>query len=85
MIFIEIYKNYSKDDVVVLGLATAFEDYDKNTIDNLRLLLSSGQVIGETFNALNQYGQLNEGNKLKYKIPFPVWSYLAYVDKQRCW
>ena len=69
---IEIYKNYSKDDVVVLGLATAFEDYDKNTIDNLKLLLSSGQVIGETFNALNQYGQLNDGNKLKYKIPFPV-------------
>ena len=69
---IEIYKNYSKDDVVVLGLATAFEDYDKNTIDNLRLLLSSGQVIGETLNALNQYGQLKDGNKLNYKIPFPV-------------
>ena len=69
---IEIYKNYSRDDVVVLGLATAFEDYDKNTIDNLRLLLSSGEVIGETFNALEQYGQLKDGNKLNYKIPFPV-------------
>ncbi|HJU59187.1 MAG TPA: TlpA family protein disulfide reductase [Nitrososphaeraceae archaeon] len=69
---IEIYKNYSRDDVVVLGLATAFEDYDKNTTDNLRLLLSSGQVIGETLNALRQYGQLHEGNKLSYKIPFPV-------------
>lgn len=69
---IEIYKNYSRDNVVVLGLATAFEDYDKNTTDNLRLLLSSGQVIGETLNALRQYGQLYEGNKLTYKIPFPV-------------
>lgn len=69
---IEIYKNYSRDDVIVLGLATAFEDYDKNTIDNLRLLLSKGEVIGETLNALNQYGQLNDENKLNYKIPFPV-------------
>jgi thiol-disulfide isomerase/thioredoxin len=69
---IEIYKHYNRDDVVVLGLATAFEDYDKNTKDNLRLLLSSGEVIGETLNALRQYGQLKDGNKLNYKIPFPV-------------
>ncbi|HJT85214.1 MAG TPA: TlpA family protein disulfide reductase [Nitrososphaeraceae archaeon] len=69
---IEIYKNYSRDDVVVLGLATAFEDYDKNTLDNLKLLLTTGQVIGETLNALGQYGQLVNGNKLNYKFPFPV-------------
>ena len=69
---IEIYKNYSRDDVMVLGLATAFEDYDKNTLDNLKLLLTTGQVIGETLNALGQYGQLVNGNKLNYKFPFPV-------------
>jgi hypothetical protein len=69
---IEIYKNNSREDIVVLGLATAFEDYDKNTLDNLKLLLSSGKVIGETFNALNQYRQLIDGDKLNYRIPFPV-------------
>jgi len=69
---IEIYKKYSRDDVTVLGLATGFEDYDKNTLDNLRLLLTSGEVIGDTLNALRQYGQLIENNKLPYKIPFPV-------------
>lgn len=69
---IEIYKNNSRDDVVILGLATAFEDYDKNTLDNLKLLLTSGKVIGETFNALSQYRQLVDGDKLNYKIPFPV-------------
>lgn len=69
---IEIYKNNSREDIVVLGLATAFEDYDKNTLDNLKLLLSSGKVIGETFNALNQYRQLVDGDKLNYKIPFPI-------------
>jgi hypothetical protein len=69
---IDIYNNYSRDDLIVLGFATAFEDYDKNTIDNLKLLLSSGEVIGETLNALKQYGQLKDGKKLNYKIPFPV-------------
>lgn len=69
---IQIYKKYSRDDVIVLGLATAFEDYDKNTLDNLKLLLTSGEVIGDTLNALRQYGQLIENNKLPYKIPFPV-------------
>ncbi len=69
---INVYKKFSHDDVIVLGLATAFEDYDKNTLDNLKLLLSSGEVIGETYNMLSQYGQLINGNKLSYKIPFPV-------------
>ena len=69
---IQIYKKYSRDDVIVLGLATAFEDYDKNTLDNLRLLLASGEVIGDTLNALRQYGQLIGNNILPYKIPFPV-------------
>ena len=69
---IDIYKKYRKEGVTVLGLATAFEDFDKNTIENLELLLTKGEVIGETLIALSQYGQLVDGNKLSYKIPFPV-------------
>lgn len=69
---IDIYKKYRKDGVVVLGVATAFEDFDKNTLDNLELLLTKGEVIGETLKMLGQYGQLVDGNKLPYKIPFPV-------------
>lgn len=68
---INLYKKYHSDGLTVLGMATAFEDFDKNTLENLELLLSTGEVIGETLNALGQYGQLN-GNKLRYKIPFPV-------------
>lgn len=68
---IEIYNKYRNDGVRVLGLATAFEDYDKNTLENLELLLTKGQVIGETCNALSQYGVLKD-NKLPFKIPFPV-------------
>jgi|SRR5579885_1151174 thiol-disulfide isomerase/thioredoxin len=69
---IDIYQRYRKDGVVVLGVATAFEDFDKNTLENLELLLSKGEVIGETLKVLGQYGQLVDGNKLPYKIPFPV-------------
>jgi len=69
---IDIYKKYRKEGVTVLGLATAFEDFDKNTIENLELLLTTGEVIGETLKALSQYSQLVDGNKLPYKIPFPV-------------
>ena len=68
---IDIYKKYHSEGVTVLGLATAFEDYDKNTLENLELLLTTGETIGETRNALSQYGML-QGDKLAYKIPFPV-------------
>lgn len=69
---IEIHNRYRTQGVVVLGLATAFEDYDKNTSENLKLLLSKRETIGETLHALRNQGQLVDGNKLAYSIPFPV-------------
>ena len=68
---INIYNKYKSEGLTVLGLATAFEDYDKNTLENLELLLSTGEVIGDTKQCLSQYNQLNDG-KLQYKIPYPV-------------
>ena len=68
---IEIYNKYKTEGVSVLGVATAFEDFDKNTISNLELLMKTGEVIGETKKMLSQYGKL-DGNKLAYKIPYPV-------------
>jgi thiol-disulfide isomerase/thioredoxin len=68
---IELYKKYHAEGVTVLGIATAFEDFDKNTLENLELLLKSGEVIGDTKQGLSQYGKLEDG-KLPYKIPFPV-------------
>ncbi len=68
---INIYNKYHSEGVTVLGLATAFEDFDKNTIENLELLLKTGEVIGDTKEGLSQYGKLDNG-KLPYKIPFPV-------------
>jgi thiol-disulfide isomerase/thioredoxin len=69
---INLYNRYRGEAIRIFGLATAFEDYDKNTLSNLRMLLSTGEVIGETLKALQNYGRLLAGNKLPYKIPFPV-------------
>lgn len=69
---VNLYEKFKDKGVKVIGVATAFEDYDKNTIENLRLLVSEGKVIGETYKALKQHGKLVEGDKLYYKIPFPI-------------
>jgi peroxiredoxin len=69
---ISLYERYKDKEVRVLGIATAFEDYDKNNLENLRILLTEGRVIGETYKTLRQHGKLVNGNSLYYKIPFPV-------------
>ncbi len=69
---ISLYEKYKDREVKVLGIATAFEDYDKNTLEHLKLLLSEGKVIGETYKALKQHGKLVNIDKLYYGIPFPV-------------
>ena len=68
---IDVYNKYRDEGVTVLGFATAFEDFDKNTLENLEILLKTGEVIGETKKALSQYGKIDD-SKLTYKIPFPV-------------
>jgi len=62
---IEIHNKYESEGVSVLGMATAFEDFDKNTIENLQLLLETSEVIGETKKML-------QADKISYKIPYPV-------------
>lgn len=69
---IDIYRKHKDKGLTVLGLATAFEDFDKNNLENLQKLLSTGEVIGETYRAFSSTGQLKDQNKLPYRIPFPV-------------
>ena len=69
---IDVYRKYKDKGLTVLGLATAFEDFDKNNLENLQKLISTGEVIGETYRALSSTGQLKDENKLPYRIPFPV-------------
>ncbi|MGZ5076104.1 MAG: TlpA family protein disulfide reductase [Methylobacter sp.] len=68
---VDLHQKYSELGLTVLGVATAFEDFDKNTLENLTRLAERGEVIGETFRVLHQQGQLNAG-RLPYRIPFPL-------------
>ena len=68
---INLYQKYSHQGLTVLGIATAFEDFDKNNLENLVRLINHGEVVGETQRLLSQQGQL-ERNHLPYQIPFPV-------------
>ena len=58
---IDLHIKYYHDGLRVLGVATAFEDFDKNTSDNLKLLLTSGEVIGETRTVLADTGACDQG------------------------
>lgn len=68
---IELHQRYNNKDLYILGMATAFEDYDKNNVANLELLIKQNRVIGETLRVLEKNNQLIDG-KLPYKLPFPV-------------
>jgi hypothetical protein len=68
---IDLYRKYSEQGLSVLGVATAFEDFDKNNLENLTRLAEHGEVIGETLRILSQQGKLNAGC-LPYRIPFPL-------------
>ena len=68
---IRIHEQFAGQPVTVLGIATAFEDWDKNTLDNLQRLAETGEVIGETRRMLDRAGML-DGGKLRYRIPFPL-------------
>ncbi len=68
---IQLHKTYQAKGLVVIGLATAFEDYDKNTLENLERLVKRGEVIGETLHTLTQQGMVTDG-KLEWQLPFAV-------------
>ncbi len=68
---IQFHEHYQDKGLKIIGLATAFEDYDKNTLENLQRLVESGEVIGETLKALTHQGMLTDG-KLEWRLPFPV-------------
>jgi thiol-disulfide isomerase/thioredoxin len=68
---IQLHEKYQDKGLIIIGLATAFEDYDKNTLENLRRLVETGEVVGETLKALSQYGRLKDG-KVGWRLPFSV-------------
>jgi len=68
---VDLYQRYSDQGLSVLGIATAFEDFDKNNLENLTRLIKNSTVVGETLRMLNQQGKL-VADRLPYRLPFPV-------------
>jgi len=62
-----LYETYQKN-VGFLGISTAFEDFDKNTSANTRLLLEEQQLIGET----QKYFATQGITTYSQKVQFPV-------------
>ncbi len=68
---LHLHRRYHDDGLTVIGLATAFEDFDRNTLANLERLVTSGELIGEPLKQLGAAGLLN-GNRLDYGLPFAI-------------
>ncbi|WP_394749261.1 hypothetical protein [Spongiimicrobium salis] len=62
-----LYEEFG-NEVSFLGLSTAFEDYNYNTSDNTKALISNGELIGETKKALKQHGLDSYPNPLVFPI-----------------
>ncbi len=67
----KLHQRYANKGLIVLGLATAFEDFEKNTLENLVRLVEQGEVIGTTLNTLNDHSAL-KNNRLQYDLTFPI-------------
>ena len=68
---IRLHNLFHEQGLEILVLATAFEDYEDNTVENLKALVESGTVIGEAKKALEKSGELVDGH-FRWEIPFPV-------------
>jgi|TARA_B100001559_G_C16467876_1_gene607452 peroxiredoxin len=78
--FLESYRKFNNKPILFWGLATAFEHFQWNNLENLKKLIDQGEVVGDTFYSLNNQGML-EGNYLSYKIPFPIaWDKIYPAD-----
>ena len=68
---IRLHESYASRGLKVFALATAFEHFEHNTLNNLQRLVETGEVQGDPLNQLGTAGYL-KGNKLPYSIPFSV-------------
>ena len=68
---VHLHESYEAQGLTVIGLATAFEDFDQNTVVNLERFIQTGEMIGEPLRQLGKAGLLHKG-RLDYTLPFAV-------------
>ncbi len=67
-LFNKLYHRFNQDNISLLGLSTAFEDFDKNTMAHTESLIKTGELIGETKQFMNQ----RNIDILPYTLDFPI-------------
>lgn len=67
-LFQDLYRKYSPKNISFLALSTAFEDFDKNTLENTEALVEEGKLIGET----QKFFAAQSQKTLPYPIDFPI-------------
>ena len=68
---IRLHETYSQTNLKVFAIATAFEHFENNTLNNLQRLLQHGELQGDPLAQLGNADFLEDG-KLPYGIPFSV-------------
>lgn len=68
---IRLHKTYGHQGLKVFAIATAFEHFEHNTLNNLERLLQHGKLTGDPLSQLEKAGFL-ENQQLPYDIPFSV-------------
>lgn len=68
---IRLHQSYESQGLKVFAIATAFEDFEHNTLNKLQGLLSTGELQGDPLLQLGKTGFLDD-NKLPYSMPFSV-------------
>ena len=68
---IRLHESYAAQGLKVFAIATAFEHFEHNTLNNLQRLLHDGELQGDPLFQLDKAGYLENG-KLPYSIPFSV-------------
>jgi len=68
---LRLHETYVSQGLKVFAIATAFEHFEHNTLNNLQRLLHDGDLQGDPLSQLSKAGYLENG-KLPYSIPFSV-------------
>ncbi len=69
--FNKLFSDKRLSTLSFLGLSTAFEDFNMNTMENTKLLVEKNQLVGETKKVLQNQGY-TEIPFLPFDIKFPI-------------
>jgi hypothetical protein len=80
---IRLHEKYQHRGLTVLAIATAFEHFENNTLENLVRFINHGELQGAPKAQLENAGYLENG-RLPYTIPFRVAMDKLVVNEATC-